>query len=143
MIKTLEDMVRRSYAYGLELKDYDELTHYWCSILPTLDIAYKKSVNASTNQAPAILEKGLSPRLPQDSLKKDLVEIHPTAASFKPMVQKYRRNARRFMENSYAYSKDKWDKSHGTPDFKLGDLVLVSTTKFNKIKGCKKYKYSF
>ncbi|MBW0568919.1 hypothetical protein O181_108634 [Austropuccinia psidii MF-1] len=34
-------------------------------------------------------------------------------------------------------AKDKWDKSHATPDFKVGDLVLVSTTNFNKIKGCK------
>ncbi|MBW0504897.1 hypothetical protein O181_044612 [Austropuccinia psidii MF-1] len=86
MIRTLEDMVSSFYAYGLGVKDYNELTHYWFSLLPTLDIAYKKSVNASTNQAPAILEKGLSPRLPQDSLRKDLVEINPTAAILKAMV---------------------------------------------------------
>ncbi|MBW0529744.1 hypothetical protein O181_069459 [Austropuccinia psidii MF-1] len=47
------------------------------------------------------------------------------------------------MEDSFAYAKDKWDKSHATPDFKLGDLVLVSTTNFNNIKGCKKHKDSF
>ncbi|MBW0587636.1 hypothetical protein O181_127351 [Austropuccinia psidii MF-1] len=47
------------------------------------------------------------------------------------------------MEDSFAYAKDKWDKSHATPDFKVGDLVLVSTTNFNKIKGCKKLKDSF
>ncbi|MBW0488593.1 hypothetical protein O181_028308 [Austropuccinia psidii MF-1] len=47
------------------------------------------------------------------------------------------------MEDSFAYAKDKWDRSHATPDFKVGDLVLVSTTKFNKIKGCKKIKDSF
>ncbi|MBW0468284.1 hypothetical protein O181_007999 [Austropuccinia psidii MF-1] len=47
------------------------------------------------------------------------------------------------MEDSFAYAKDKWDKSHATPDFKVGDLVLVSTTNFNKIKGFTKLKDSF
>ncbi|MBW0562279.1 hypothetical protein O181_101994 [Austropuccinia psidii MF-1] len=47
------------------------------------------------------------------------------------------------MEDSFAYAKEKWDKSHATPDFKVGDLVLVSTTSFNNIKGCKKLKDSF
>ncbi|MBW0463195.1 hypothetical protein O181_002910 [Austropuccinia psidii MF-1] len=47
------------------------------------------------------------------------------------------------MEHSFAYAKDKWDKSHATTDFKVGDLVLVSITKFNNIKGLKKLKDSF
>ncbi|MBW0566368.1 hypothetical protein O181_106083 [Austropuccinia psidii MF-1] len=47
------------------------------------------------------------------------------------------------MEDSCAYAKDKWDKSHSTPDFKVSDLVLVSTTNFNSIIGCKKLKDSF
>ncbi|MBW0523688.1 hypothetical protein O181_063403 [Austropuccinia psidii MF-1] len=47
------------------------------------------------------------------------------------------------MGDSLAYVKDKWDKSHATPDFKVGDLVLVSTTNFNNIKGCKKLEDSF
>ncbi|MBW0462164.1 hypothetical protein O181_001879 [Austropuccinia psidii MF-1] len=47
------------------------------------------------------------------------------------------------MEDSFAYAEDKWDKSHATSDFKLGDLVLVSTTNFNNIKRDKNLKYSF
>ncbi|MBW0537700.1 hypothetical protein O181_077415 [Austropuccinia psidii MF-1] len=47
------------------------------------------------------------------------------------------------MEDSFAYAKDKWDKSHTTPDFKVGDLVLVSTTNFYNIKGCENLQYSF
>ncbi|MBW0515516.1 hypothetical protein O181_055231 [Austropuccinia psidii MF-1] len=47
------------------------------------------------------------------------------------------------MEDSFSYAKDKWDKSHATPDVKVGDLVLVSTTNFNNIKGCKKITASF
>ncbi|MBW0570165.1 hypothetical protein O181_109880 [Austropuccinia psidii MF-1] len=59
------------------------------------------------------------------------------------MLDKARKNAVRCMEDSFAYAKDKWDKSHATPDFKVGDLVLLSTTNFNNIKGCKKLKDSF
>ncbi|MBW0590701.1 hypothetical protein O181_130416 [Austropuccinia psidii MF-1] len=136
-------MVRRFCVYGLEFKDCDGFTHDWCTLFPALELAYKKSIHASTNQTPAILEKGWNPKLPQDSLRKYLIEIHPTAASFKGMLEKARKHAVRFMEDSFAYAKDKWDKSHATPDLKVGDLVLVSATKFNNIKGCKKLKDSF
>ncbi|MBW0504050.1 hypothetical protein O181_043765 [Austropuccinia psidii MF-1] len=47
------------------------------------------------------------------------------------------------MEDSFAYAKDNWDKSHATADFKVEDLVLVSTTNFNSLKGCKTLKDSF
>ncbi|MBW0585147.1 hypothetical protein O181_124862 [Austropuccinia psidii MF-1] len=101
------------------------------------------SIHASTNKTPAILEKGWNPKLPQDSLRKDLIEIHPTAASFKEILDKARKHAVRFMEDSFAYAKDKWDKSRTNPDFKVGDLTLVPTTNFKNIKGCKKLKDSF
>ncbi|MBW0550528.1 hypothetical protein O181_090243 [Austropuccinia psidii MF-1] len=143
MIQTLEDMVRIFCAYGLEFIDCDGFTHDWCTLLPALELAYKTSTHSSTNQTPAILEKGWNPKLPQDSLRKDLVEIHPTASSFKGMLDKARKHAVRCMEDSFAYAKDKLDKSHATPDFKLGDLVLVSTTNFKNIKGCKNLRESF
>ncbi|MBW0498005.1 hypothetical protein O181_037720 [Austropuccinia psidii MF-1] len=41
------------------------------------------------------------------------------------------------------YNKQRWDKSHVEPDFKEGDQVLVSTLKFNNIKGLKKMIASF
>ncbi|MBW0535201.1 hypothetical protein O181_074916 [Austropuccinia psidii MF-1] len=143
MIQTLEDMVRRLCAYGLDLKYCDGFTHHWCTLLPSLELAYKTSIYASTNQTLAIIEEGWNPRLPQYSLRKDLVEKHPTDASFKGIIEKARGHAAGFMEDSFAYAKDKLDKSHNTPDFKVGDLVLLSTTNFNKIKGCKKLKDSF
>ncbi|MBW0543810.1 hypothetical protein O181_083525 [Austropuccinia psidii MF-1] len=115
MIQTLEDMVRRLCAYGLEFEDCYGSTH----------------------------EKGWNPKLPQDSLRKDLVEIHPAAASFKGMLDKTRKHAVRLMEDLFAYAKDKWDKSHTTPYLKVGNLVLLSSTSFNNIKGFKKLKDSF
>ncbi|MBW0579513.1 hypothetical protein O181_119228 [Austropuccinia psidii MF-1] len=134
MIQTLEDMVRRSCAFGLELKDCDGFTHIWCALLPALELAYKTSIHASTNQTPAILQKGWNPKLPQDSLRKEFIEMHPAAASFKETLDKARNHAVRCMRDSFAYAKDKWDKSHATPDFKLADLVLVSTTQENAVE---------
>ncbi|MBW0591397.1 hypothetical protein O181_131112 [Austropuccinia psidii MF-1] len=47
------------------------------------------------------------------------------------------------MNDIFEYSKQKRDKSNKTPEFKVGDLILFSTLKFNNIQGLKKLKYSF
>ncbi|MBW0518273.1 hypothetical protein O181_057988 [Austropuccinia psidii MF-1] len=101
MIQTLEDMVRFC-AYGHEFKYCGVFTHDLCTLLSELEVAYKKSINASTNQTPAILKKGWNPKLPEDSLRKDLVEIHPTASTFKGIPEKARKHAIRCMEDSFA-----------------------------------------
>ncbi|MBW0505194.1 hypothetical protein O181_044909 [Austropuccinia psidii MF-1] len=36
MIQALEDMIRRFCAYGLEFKDSDGFTHYWCTLIPSV-----------------------------------------------------------------------------------------------------------
>ncbi|MBW0516499.1 hypothetical protein O181_056214 [Austropuccinia psidii MF-1] len=102
--------------------------------------------------SPQILIEGISatdlnttfmiwnPSLPQDFLRKDLAEVHPTAASFKGILEKARNHSVRCMKDSFAYAKDKWDKSHATPGFKVGDLVLVSTININNSKVFKKLK---
>ncbi|MBW0471175.1 hypothetical protein O181_010890 [Austropuccinia psidii MF-1] len=89
IIQTVEGMIKRFCAYGLEFKDSDGFTHDWCTLIPTLELAYKTSVHSSTGQ---------------------------TA---------------------------NWDKIHKVPDFKVGDLVLVSTLNYNNIKGPKKLEYSY
>ncbi|MBW0497415.1 hypothetical protein O181_037130 [Austropuccinia psidii MF-1] len=71
MIKTLEDMIRRFCAYGLEVKYSYGFTHYWCTLIPELELAYKTSINASTGKTPVMLEKGWNPKLPVDTSKKD------------------------------------------------------------------------
>ncbi|MBW0503044.1 hypothetical protein O181_042759 [Austropuccinia psidii MF-1] len=143
MIQTLEDKVRRFCTYGLEHKDFDGFTQEWCTLLLTLELAYTTSIHASTNQTPAILEKGWNHKLPQDPLRKGLVEIHPKASSFKGMIDKAIKHSVTHMEDLSAYAKDKWEKSHATADFKVRDLVLVSTTNFNNLKECKKLKDYF
>ncbi|MBW0464193.1 hypothetical protein O181_003908 [Austropuccinia psidii MF-1] len=73
MIQTLEDMVRRLCAYLFEFNDCNGFNHYWCTLLPALELEYKTSIHASTNQTLTILEKGWNPKLPQDSLRNELV----------------------------------------------------------------------
>ncbi|MBW0556640.1 hypothetical protein O181_096355 [Austropuccinia psidii MF-1] len=47
------------------------------------------------------------------------------------------------MQDSLKYAKEIWDQSHKPPEFKKGDLVLVSPLNFNNIQGKKKLKDSF
>ncbi|MBW0589738.1 hypothetical protein O181_129453 [Austropuccinia psidii MF-1] len=136
-------MIRRFCTYGLEFKDSDGFTHDWCTLIPVLELAYKTSVHSSTGQTPAMLEKGWNPRLPADTLRKDLIEIHPTASSFKIMLDKVKHHEKKSMTDAFDYAKQKWDKSHKVRDFKAGDLVLVSTWNFNNTKGPKKLKCSY
>ncbi|MBW0461809.1 hypothetical protein O181_001524 [Austropuccinia psidii MF-1] len=110
---------------------------------PQTDGLAERMIQTFTNQPPAILEKGLNPRLPQDSLRKYLVEINPTAASFKGMIGKDRDYEVRCMEDPFSYAKEKWNKSHATPDFNIGDLGLVSTSNINNIKEFKKLRDYF
>ncbi|MBW0562477.1 hypothetical protein O181_102192 [Austropuccinia psidii MF-1] len=143
MIQTLEDMIETFCAYGLELKDSDGFTHDWCTLIPALELAYKTSLHASTGKTPVMLEKGWNPKLPIDTLKKDLVDINPDASRFKLFLDKVRNNADQSTNDALEYAKQKWDKSHKTPEFKVGDLILVSTSNFNNIKGPKRLKDSF
>ncbi|MBW0476189.1 hypothetical protein O181_015904 [Austropuccinia psidii MF-1] len=109
-------------------------------MIPGLEREYKTSVHSSKGQTPAILEKGWNPRLPEDTLKNDLFDIHPTAPNFKIILDKVKHHSKQSMNDAFDYAKQKWDKSHKVPDFKVGDSVLVSTLNFNNIKGPKKLK---
>ncbi|MBW0554565.1 hypothetical protein O181_094280 [Austropuccinia psidii MF-1] len=59
------------------------------------------------------------------------------------MLDKVKHHAKQSMDDAFEYAKRKWDKSHKVPDFKVQDLVLVSTLNFNNIKGPNKLKYSY
>ncbi|MBW0565665.1 hypothetical protein O181_105380 [Austropuccinia psidii MF-1] len=143
IIQTLEDMIRRFCAYGLELKDSDGFTHDWFTLIPAIELAYKTSIHFTTGKTPAMLEKGWNLKLPYDTLKKDLVDIHPTESSFKIMLDTEIHHSNRCMQDSFKYAKERWDKSHKPPDFKRRDLVLVSTLNFNNIRQPQQLKASF
>ncbi|MBW0480072.1 hypothetical protein O181_019787 [Austropuccinia psidii MF-1] len=119
IIQTLEDLIRRFCAYGLELKDPNDFTHDWCTLIPALELAYKKPIHSSTGKAQAMLEEDFNPRLSYETLKNDSLVIHPTAISLEIMVDKARNHENRCMQDSFKYAKQRWDKSHKPTDFKL------------------------
>ncbi|MBW0512982.1 hypothetical protein O181_052697 [Austropuccinia psidii MF-1] len=81
-----------------------------------------------------MLEKGCNSRLPADTLRKDFIDIHPTASSFKIILNKVKHHEKKSINNSFDYEKQKWDNSHKVPDFKVRSLVQVSTLNFHNIK---------
>ncbi|MBW0519724.1 hypothetical protein O181_059439 [Austropuccinia psidii MF-1] len=138
MIQTLEYMIRRFCAYGKELKYSDGFNNDWCTLIPELELAYKTSIHSLTGKTPAMLEKGWNTKLPVDTGKKSLVDIYPTASRFKVLLDKVRNHANKRMADAFEYVDKKWDKCHKTTEFKVGYLILVSTLKFNNIKGPRK-----
>ncbi|MBW0538614.1 hypothetical protein O181_078329 [Austropuccinia psidii MF-1] len=141
--QTLEDMIRRFCAYGLELKYSDGFTHDWCTLIPALELAYKTFIHASTGKTCAMLEKGWNTKLPVDTLKKDLVDVHQTAPSFKLLLDKVRHHSKKSINYSFKYAKKKWDKSHKNSELKVGDFIQISNLNFKNIQGPKKLKDSF
>ncbi|MBW0480734.1 hypothetical protein O181_020449 [Austropuccinia psidii MF-1] len=90
-----------------------------------------------------MLKEGWNPKLPIETKRKDLIDIHPTASIFNIILDKVKHHAKKSINNRFDYSKQKWDKSHKVPELKVGELVLVSMLKFNNIKGPKKLKASY
>ncbi|MBW0496111.1 hypothetical protein O181_035826 [Austropuccinia psidii MF-1] len=39
MIQTMEDILRRFCAYGMEYKDHEQCTHDWITLLPAVQLA--------------------------------------------------------------------------------------------------------
>ena len=143
MIQTLEDMLRRFCAFGLEFKNHDGYTHDWVSLLPALEYAYNSSKHSTTKECPYILERGWIPKMPKESLSEKLPNIHPTACDFKKMLDYTNQHAEECVKQAVEYNKNRWDKTHREPEFEIGDKVLLSTINFNNLGGNKKLKPSF
>ncbi|MBW0501389.1 hypothetical protein O181_041104 [Austropuccinia psidii MF-1] len=138
MIQTMEDILKRFCAYGMEYKDHEGYTHDWVNLLKAVQLAYNTSQHSTTGKSPSLVEKGWNPLLPVDHLKKIIWNIHPTAKDFHEMWKRACDTASRCIAKEKEYNKQRRDKSHMEPDFKGGSQVLVSTLNFKKLKGCKK-----
>ncbi|MBW0484549.1 hypothetical protein O181_024264 [Austropuccinia psidii MF-1] len=82
MIQTMEDILRRFCAYGMEYKDHEGYTHEWVTLLPAAQLTYNTSQHSTTGNTPSLVEKGWNSILPVDHLKKYILTIHPTAKDF-------------------------------------------------------------
>ncbi|MBW0554955.1 hypothetical protein O181_094670 [Austropuccinia psidii MF-1] len=143
IIQTIEDILRRFCAYGMEYKDHEGYTHDCANLLPAVQLAYSTSQHSITGKTPAMVEKWWNPLLPVDHLKKNPLTIHPTAKDFHEMWKRACDTAAKSISEAIEYNNQRWDKSHMEPDFKEGDQVLVSTLNFNNLKGPNKMRDSF
>ncbi|MBW0568387.1 hypothetical protein O181_108102 [Austropuccinia psidii MF-1] len=58
MIQTMEDIIRRFCASGIEYKDHGGYTHDWVTLLPAVQLDYNTSQHSTTGKTPAVVEKG-------------------------------------------------------------------------------------
>ncbi|MBW0509503.1 hypothetical protein O181_049218 [Austropuccinia psidii MF-1] len=119
MIQTLEEIMRRFCAYGLEFKNSDGFSHYWCTLIPAFELAYKTSTHSPTGKMPEMLEEGFNKRLPYDTLTNYLVDIYPTVRRLTIILEKARHNANRCMKYYFKYEKERWDKINKPPVYKV------------------------
>ncbi|MBW0485705.1 hypothetical protein O181_025420 [Austropuccinia psidii MF-1] len=66
MTQTMENILRKVCAYGMEYKDHEGYTHDWATLLPAVQLAYNTSQNSTTGKSPSPVEKGWNPLLPVD-----------------------------------------------------------------------------
>ncbi|MBW0523054.1 hypothetical protein O181_062769 [Austropuccinia psidii MF-1] len=85
MIQTMQDVMRRFCAYGIESK-YDEGdTHDWVTLQPAIQLAYNTSQHSTTGKSPSLLGKLWNPAFPVDHLNKNLLTIHLKPKDFHDM----------------------------------------------------------
>ncbi|MBW0558526.1 hypothetical protein O181_098241 [Austropuccinia psidii MF-1] len=97
----------------------------WVTLLPVVQLAYNKSQHSTTGKSPSLVEKGCNPLLPVDHLKKNLLNIHPTAKYFHEMWKRECDTASKCIAEAKEYNKQRYDKTHMEPDLKEADHVLT------------------
>ncbi|MBW0558303.1 hypothetical protein O181_098018 [Austropuccinia psidii MF-1] len=50
MIQTMEEILRRFCAYGMEYKEHEGYTYYWVTLLPAVQLAYNTSQHSTTGK---------------------------------------------------------------------------------------------
>ncbi|MBW0518174.1 hypothetical protein O181_057889 [Austropuccinia psidii MF-1] len=50
IIQTMEDVLRRFCAYGMEYKDHGGYTHGWVTLLPAFQLSYNTSQHSTTGK---------------------------------------------------------------------------------------------
>ncbi|MBW0523158.1 hypothetical protein O181_062873 [Austropuccinia psidii MF-1] len=79
MIQTMEDIIGRFCAYGMEYKDHEGYTKDWVTLLAERQLAYNTGKSSTTGKSPSLVAELWTPLLRVDHLKRNLLTIHPTA----------------------------------------------------------------
>ncbi|MBW0470280.1 hypothetical protein O181_009995 [Austropuccinia psidii MF-1] len=107
IIQTMENILRRLCAYGIEYKDHEGYTYDWVTLLPAVQLSYNTSQHFTTGKSPSLVEKGGNPLFPVDHLKKNLLNIHSTAKDFHDMWNKACDTAAKFIAGAKEYNKQR------------------------------------
>ncbi|MBW0465481.1 hypothetical protein O181_005196 [Austropuccinia psidii MF-1] len=102
-----------------------------------------EDIHSTTQKSPSLVEKGWNPLFPVNHLKKNLLTLHPTGKDFHDMWKRACDTAAKYIAEAKEYNKQRYHKTHMEPEFREGDQVLVSTLKFNNLKGTKKMRDQF
>ncbi|MBW0520659.1 hypothetical protein O181_060374 [Austropuccinia psidii MF-1] len=127
MIQTMEDIIRRFWAYGMEYKGHESYTCDWVARLPAVQLAYNTIEHSITGESPSLVEKGWNPLLPMDHLKKNILTIYPTAKDFHDMWKRAFDTAAKCIAEAKEYGKQRYDKKYGTRLQRRGPSVSVYT----------------
>ncbi|MBW0481532.1 hypothetical protein O181_021247 [Austropuccinia psidii MF-1] len=55
MIQTMNEIIRRFCAYGMEYKDHEGYTHDWVILLPEVQLAYNTIQHSTTWKSPSLV----------------------------------------------------------------------------------------
>ncbi|MBW0548686.1 hypothetical protein O181_088401 [Austropuccinia psidii MF-1] len=58
MIQTIDYIIRRFCAYGMEYKDHKGYTHDCVTLLPAVQLANNTIQHSTTRKSPSLVEKG-------------------------------------------------------------------------------------
>ncbi|MBW0515163.1 hypothetical protein O181_054878 [Austropuccinia psidii MF-1] len=61
VIQTMEDIILRFCAYGMQYKDHEWYTYDWVTLLPEVKLTYNTSQHSTTGKSPSLVEKGGTP----------------------------------------------------------------------------------
>ncbi|MBW0493965.1 hypothetical protein O181_033680 [Austropuccinia psidii MF-1] len=85
MFQKIQEISRGLCAYCIEYKNNERYTHEWVNPQSEIQLPYSTSQHATPGKKPSLVDKGWSPLLPVDHLKKNLSTINPTAKYFHDM----------------------------------------------------------
>ncbi|MBW0494805.1 hypothetical protein O181_034520 [Austropuccinia psidii MF-1] len=105
MMQTMENILRRFCAYGMEYKDPEGYTHDWFTLQTEVQLAYNTIQHSTIGKSPSLVEKGWNPLLPVDHLKRNLLTSHPTAKDFHDMWKKGCDTASKCIAEAKEYNK--------------------------------------
>ncbi|MBW0558983.1 hypothetical protein O181_098698 [Austropuccinia psidii MF-1] len=131
MIQTMEDIIRRFCAYGMEYKDHEGYTHDWFTLLPEVQLAYNTSQQSTTGKSPSLVEKGWNPLLPVDHLKKNLLAIHPTTKDFHDIWKRECDTSAKCIAEAKEYNKQRDQKMR---DSFVGPFTIIKLIGENAVE---------